>query len=112
MIFRFTPTDLRPTNAPHSSHHSPLLPDRPSGPSTLSHQNPSYKTPIHALKGFKRIHLKVGESKKITFKLTPKELSVIDEKGNSLPIKGKAKIFVGGGQPLKDTLNQFLEITL
>lgn len=78
----------------------------------LSHQNPSYKTPIHALKGFKRIHLKVGESKKITFKLTPKELSVIDEKGNSLPIKGKAKFFVGGGQPLKDTFNQFLEMTL
>jgi beta-glucosidase len=30
----------------------------------LKHQNPAYKTPIHALKGFKRLYLKAGESKK------------------------------------------------
>lgn len=56
-------------------------------------------TPIRALKGFRRINLKPGESQTVEFALTSKELSVIDISGNSVPMKGKVQISLGGGQP-------------
>ena len=55
--------------------------------------------PLKALKGFKRIVLKAGESKKINFTLTPEQLSLIDEAGNAYQPKEKLTISVGGGQP-------------
>lgn len=55
--------------------------------------------PLKALKGFKRIALKAGESKKINFTLTPEQLSLIDEAGNAYQPKEKLTISVGGGQP-------------
>lgn len=55
--------------------------------------------PLKALKGFKRIALKAGESKKISFMLTPEQLSLIDEAGNAYQPKEKLTISVGGGQP-------------
>jgi beta-glucosidase len=55
--------------------------------------------PLKALKGFKRIALKAGESKKISFTLTPEQLSLIDEAGNGYQPKEKLTISVGGGQP-------------
>jgi beta-glucosidase len=55
--------------------------------------------PLKALKGFKRIALKAGESKKISFTLTPEQLSLIDEAGNAYQPKEKLTISVGGGQP-------------
>jgi beta-glucosidase len=54
--------------------------------------------PLKALKGFKRIALKAGESKKISFTLTPEQLSLIDEAGNAYQPKEKLTISVGGGQ--------------
>ena len=57
------------------------------------------KAPIRALKGFQRIHLKAGESKIVTFQLTPERLSLIDENGKSYQPKGKVHISIGGGQP-------------
>jgi beta-glucosidase len=55
--------------------------------------------PLKALKGFKRIALKAGESKKISFTLTPEQLSLIDEAGNGYQPKEKLTVSVGGGQP-------------
>lgn len=55
--------------------------------------------PLKALKGFKRIALKAGESKKLSFTLTPEQLSLIDEAGNAYQPKEKLTISVGGGQP-------------
>lgn len=69
----------------------------------LSHKNTDFKTPIRTLKGFQRVYLKKGETKKVTIKLTKKELSEIDNLGNTVPIKGKVEIYVGGSQPLKET---------
>ncbi|MBK7870293.1 MAG: glycoside hydrolase family 3 C-terminal domain-containing protein [Saprospiraceae bacterium] len=57
------------------------------------------KAPIRALKGFQRIALKAGESKTITFIVTPEELSLVNEKGESYQPKGKVMISIGGGQP-------------
>ena len=65
----------------------------------ISHQGQNLHTPIKALKGFKRISLKAGESKTINFQLTPEDLSITDEKGALKQLKGNISISVGGGQP-------------
>ncbi|MBL7740813.1 MAG: glycoside hydrolase family 3 C-terminal domain-containing protein [Chitinophagaceae bacterium] len=65
----------------------------------LSNENKTIKAPLKALKGFKRIFLKAGESKIIQFTLTPQDLSVPDEKGTYRSLKGKLLVSVGGGQP-------------
>lgn len=64
----------------------------------LTHQG-SGKAPLKALKGFKRIPLKAGESKVVEFSLTPQELSVIDEQGKMKQPKGKIAVSIGGSQP-------------
>jgi beta-glucosidase len=65
----------------------------------VSNQNKAILSPIKALKGFKRIFLKAGESKIIQFSLTPQQLSATDENGVDKFLKGKLMISVGGGQP-------------
>ena len=66
----------------------------------VSHQQTKSKAPVRALKGFKRISLKAGESKTISFKLTPEELSLVNETtGKHYQPKGNVQISVGGGQP-------------
>jgi len=65
----------------------------------LQHQNLTAKTPIHALKGFQRITLKKGESKTVSFTLTPEQLSIVSEDGKMQEPKGKVELSIGGGQP-------------
>ena len=65
----------------------------------ISHQGVQGKVPLRALKGFQRISLKAGESKKISFTLTPEQLSLVSEDGKMLEPKGKVVISIGGGQP-------------
>lgn len=65
----------------------------------LTRQGATYKTPIRALKGFQRIHLKSGESKTVTFHLRQQDLVVIQEDGTADHIPGELAISVGGGQP-------------
>jgi beta-glucosidase len=58
------------------------------------------KAPVRSLKGFKRILLKAGESKLVSFILTPEDLSLVSEKDGTLfQPKGKISISIGGGQP-------------
>lgn len=64
--------------------------------------------PVRALKGFKRISLRAGESRMINFELTPQQLSVVQANGTLVQPRGKVMISVGGGQPgikLKTTSN-------
>ncbi len=65
----------------------------------VSHQNGNGIKPIRALKGFKRISLKPGESKIISFTLTPEQLSIVNAEGKLYMPKGKMTISIGGGQP-------------
>ncbi len=65
----------------------------------ISHLGLKTKTAIRALKGFERTHLKVGESKVLTFQLSPDDLKVVDSEGVSKVFKGKVSISVGGSQP-------------
>ena len=65
---------------------------------THTEENTSPK-PLCALKGFKRIFLKKGESQEITFTLTPEELALVEQNGMVTESSGKAVIYIGGGQP-------------
>ena len=62
-------------------------------------QNGQQIIPICSLKGFKRIHLRAGESKEVSFTLTPEDLALTDNNGNTIEQAGTLDIFVGGGQP-------------
>lgn len=65
----------------------------------VSNDNKTIKAPLKALKGFKRISLKAGESKVVQFTLNPQDLSTVNEKGMLKQAKGKIMISIGGGQP-------------
>lgn len=58
-----------------------------------------FRTPIRSLKAFDRISLKPGEVRKVSFVLSPEDLSVVNEAGESVPMKGAVTLSVGGGQP-------------
>lgn len=59
----------------------------------------SKNAPVRALKGFQRVYLKKGESKLISFTLTPDDLSLLDNNGKAVPYTGKITVTVGGRQP-------------
>jgi beta-glucosidase len=65
----------------------------------LSHLNAPVPVPIRTLAGFNRVQLKPGESKVISFDLSPRQLSVIDNGGKRVVLPGKVRIEVGGKQP-------------
>jgi beta-glucosidase len=55
--------------------------------------------PLRALRGFKRVHLKPGESQTVQFELRDRDLSMVTESGAPIVAKGKYSVSVGGGQP-------------
>jgi beta-glucosidase len=65
----------------------------------ISHQGVQGKAPLESLKGFQRITLKTGESKTVSFTLTPEQLSIVSEDGKMQEPKGKVELSIGGGQP-------------
>ena len=65
----------------------------------LTHLNAPVPVPIRALEGFSRVHLKTGESKVVSFDLSPRQLSVIDNGRKRVVVPGRVRIEVGGKQP-------------
>jgi beta-glucosidase len=59
----------------------------------------SVPVPIRKLVGFRRISLKAGESKKVSFKIDPRELSLITNDTRRIIEPGAFDISVGGKQP-------------
>jgi len=55
----------------------------------------SVSTPVIELKGFKKVNLKAGEKKTINFKLTPEDLSLIDENLKRIVEPGTFSVMVG-----------------
>lgn len=55
----------------------------------------SIARPVKELKGFRRIMLKAGESKQVTFDITEKDLSYYDAEGNTVFEPGKFDIMLG-----------------
>lgn len=56
-------------------------------------------TPRVALRGYKRISLKPGERRSVSFDLSPRDLSSVALDGTRRVIAGKYRVTVGSGQP-------------
>lgn len=52
--------------------------------------------PVMELKGFQRVHLKAGESKQVTFNITPELLSMLNKEMQTVVEPGDFRIMVGG----------------
>jgi beta-glucosidase len=65
----------------------------------LSNLNKAVTREIHSLKGFKRIHIKPGESQTIEFILSPDDFAIVNSKNGKQLDPGRFQIAVGGGQP-------------
>ncbi|MET0309123.1 MAG: glycoside hydrolase family 3 C-terminal domain-containing protein [Sphingomonas sp.] len=59
--------------------------------------------PIRSLKGYERVHLEPGETRSISFTLTPRELALASEDGRMRVTPAAYKLWVGGGQPVAGT---------
>jgi len=56
-------------------------------------------SPKLALAGFQRVQLNPGEAAHVTFRLEPRTLSQVDEKGVRAVVPGHYQISLGGSQP-------------
>ena len=65
----------------------------------ISDLNAPVPVPIRSLKGFRRIHLKPGESKTVELSVSPDAFSIINDNNERVILPGKFEIIVGGGQP-------------
>ncbi|MGA1530953.1 MAG: glycoside hydrolase family 3 C-terminal domain-containing protein, partial [Kiritimatiellia bacterium] len=59
----------------------------------------SVPVPRCQLRGFQRVHLKAGESRKVSFTLSGHDLVCFDDDGNPFFEAGAFELHVGGGQP-------------
>jgi beta-glucosidase len=59
----------------------------------------SVPVPLRQLQGFARVHLEPGERRTVTFTLTPRQMSLIDDEGRRMIEPGRFEVAVGGGQP-------------
>jgi beta-glucosidase len=59
--------------------------------------------PQIALRGFQRLSLKKGETKSVSFALSPRDLSFVTKDGVRQVIPGNYKLSVGSGQPIGNT---------
>jgi beta-glucosidase len=55
--------------------------------------------PLRALRGFQRVRLAPGETKRLRFALDARDLSFVNAEGDRLVSAGRYRVFVGGGQP-------------
>ncbi|PXY47375.1 beta-glucosidase [Flavobacterium hydrophilum] len=72
----------------------------------LKDEKASTPRPIVQLEGFERINLKKGETKTVSFTITPRQLSLINKKGQRVIEPGWFTISVGGKQPDESEDNQ------
>ena len=62
------------------------------------HVAASVPVAIRSLQGFKRVHLKPGQTESVSFTLTPRQLSLIDNQSRRVVEPGEFEIQTGGGQ--------------
>jgi beta-glucosidase len=55
--------------------------------------------PLRALRSFKRVSLKPGESQKVRFELKDRDLSMVSAAGEPIVAEGAYTVSIGGGQP-------------
>jgi beta-glucosidase len=54
---------------------------------------------LRELKGFRRVHLEPHATKAVEFKMSPRDVSVVDASGARKIVPGEVEVWVGGGQP-------------
>lgn len=59
----------------------------------------SVPTPFFSLKSMKRIKLAPGESKEVTFEVSPQMMELVTEKGDKVIEPGDFKVFIAGSTP-------------
>ena len=57
------------------------------------------RVPKRQLAGFRRVHLKPGETAEVVFPVTARQMALIDDAGNCILEPGVFRVFVGGSQP-------------
>ena len=70
----------------------------------ISPKTKQMNSPLFSLKGVKRVSLKPGESKEVSFVVSPDMLNQINEKGEKELKKGGYQLSVGGSLPTKRSL--------
>jgi len=55
--------------------------------------------PRHALRSFQRVSLKAGETRRVVFRLSPRDLSFVTRDGRRQLMAGQYGVVVGSGQP-------------
>lgn len=59
----------------------------------------SVEVPRWSLRGIKRLSLKPGESREVSFELTPRQMALINNDGKCILEPGIFEVYVGGSQP-------------
>ncbi len=65
----------------------------------VSHLGATTRVPIRSLEGVQRVHLKPGEQRRVTFRLEPKQLAIVNDAGQVRVEPGRVVVAVGGKQP-------------
>ncbi len=68
--------------------------------------------PRRALRGFERVNIPAGQTKHVKFTLNPRDLSSVNEDGETRVAPGAYKVFVGGGQPGTKAPGQEVALTI
>jgi beta-glucosidase len=55
--------------------------------------------PLRALRAFRRVSLRPGQTRRVRVTLNARDLSMVNEQGTRLVAAGSYKLFIGGGQP-------------
>ncbi|KAK0351827.1 hypothetical protein LTR94_023347 [Friedmanniomyces endolithicus] len=56
--------------------------------------------PVRSLVGFERVHLKVGETRRVAFEMPSRALSAVMQGGRRRIDPGQVSLWIGGGQPV------------
>lgn len=65
----------------------------------ITHLDKEPYLPIRSLKGFERVYLQKGETRTVSFVLSPRDLATFNDFSECTVRPGKVKLCVGGGQP-------------
>ncbi len=72
----------------------------------LAHSDSSLTVPLRSLIAFKKVHLKAGEKRRLSFTIKPELLSIIDDSYRKVILPGKIELSVGGGQSSVSSIAQ------
>ncbi len=62
----------------------------------ITDNNASFPVPVKSLKAFKKIHIKAGETQKVTFKLKPDDFALFNDDMQKIIEPGEFTVMVGG----------------